>query len=402
MFDVLPDRRFREKFLEETTAYKPDDDKTRALKDYILSDDFSADVERLRRGDYFPAPPCLKEVTKDPTGAKRKLYVFRGKDHFLLSFMHYALVHLYDPVFSDGLYSFRVHKNRRAMIGRIHEEMKDSADRPYFVFRTDIRSFGLSRDQDILIRKLSGIMGHDPELLDFLTRLLRRNQYQLNGQIVDGYLSAIPGCPLADFFSNVYLMDVDAYFQENSDLYCRFSDDILVLSRDPRKLNAQLIKLRDMARENKLELSSVKTELFAPNEPVDILGFRFEGPHIDLSRDYMETGCRLLRINAKKAEREARQSGLSREEAARRFIANSLWPFMKSEAGEDRFYARQFFPVITRDNSLREIDHQVQHCARYILTGKWGKAQYRATYKKLKSLGYVSIVHLYHNGYKDL
>lgn len=397
MFDVLPDRNFREAFLKEKTAKKPDDGRSRALKEYILGDALSADVERLRRGTYLPEPPCLTEVEKDPTGTKRKLYIFRGTDHFLLSYMSYVLFQLYDPLFSDGLWSFRLHKNRRALIGRIHEELKDSAGRPYFAFRTDIQGYARNIDQDILIRKLSALLGHDPELMDFLTRLIRRNRYQVKGQTVDGYLSAMSGCPLADFFTNVYLMDVDAYFQENSDFYCRLTDDILVLSRDPRKLYDLLIKLRDMARENKLALKPVKTELFAPNEPIDLLGFRFDGPHIDLSRDYLETGSRTLRMNAKKAGHQVRNGEMTAEEAARRFIAGSLWPFMPSQAGEDRFYARQFFPVITRDDSLREIDHCIQHCARFILTGKWGRAQYRANYEKLKSLGYVSIVRLYHS-----
>ena len=73
-----------------------------------------------------------------------------------------------------------------------------------------------------------------------------------------------------------------------------------------------------------------------------------------------------------------REKGIPKDEAARRFIAGSLWPFMKGREGEDRYYARQFFPVVTRDDSFREIDQYLQHCARFILTGKWGKAQYRA------------------------
>lgn len=196
-------------------------------------------------------------------------------------------------------------------------------------------------------------------------------------------------------------MEIDEYFQAHCGFYCRLTDDILVLSRDSSQLYKLLIRLRDMTKENKLELKPVKTELFSPNEPIELLGFRFDGPHIDLSREYMETGKRTMRIMAKKAEREVREKGIPKDEAARRFIAGSLWPFMKEREGEDRYYARQFFPVVTRDDSFREIDQYLQHCARFILTGKWGKAQYRATYAKLKSLGYVSIVHLYHNIYKE-
>lgn len=401
LFELLPDRTLRERFLESKTKHDPRGEKTRALRDYILSDALRVDVERLRRGDFFLGLPRLKEVEKNATGAKRTLYVFRGTDHFLLAYMEYALLQLSDPLFSDGLYSFRLNQNRRALIERLHDELKDSGEKPCFAFKTDIKGYALNIDQDILIRKLSVIFDHDPELIRFLSWLIRRNRYETKNGIAEGNLSALPGCPLAEFFTNVYLMEIDAYFRAHCDFYCRVTDDILVLCRDRDQQRDLLNRLSEMVTENNLALKPSKTVLYSPNEPIEFLGFRFDGPHMDLSREYMETGKRTLRIMAKRMEREAREKGIPREDAARRFIAASLWPFMKGREGEDRYYARQFFPVVTRDNSFREIDHWMQHCARYVLTGKWGKAQYRASYAKLKSLGYVSVVHLYHHIYKQ-
>ncbi len=401
VFDVLLDKTFREQFVESKTKYKPNDERKRALRDYILGEALCADVERLRQGVYFLDLPCLKEVEKNPTGEKRELYVFRGTDHFLLSFMAYTLLRLYDHLFSDGLYSFRLKRNRRTLIERVHSELISSEEHPYYAFKTDIKGYSKNIDQDILLRKLSAILEYDPDCMHFLSWLIRRNRYAIKGRMFERNLSAMPGCPLADFFTNVYLMDVDAYFQANCDLYCRFTDDILVLCRDDQKTCSMLIQMRDMMRENKLELKPIKTELFSPNEPIELLGIRFDGPHMDISRESMESGKLALRISAKKAALAIRKSGISREDAARRYIAGSLWPFMKGREGEDRYFARLFFPVVTRDDSFREIDRCLQHCARYILTGKWGKAQYRATYAKLRSLGYISVVHLYHNIYKQ-
>lgn len=401
LFDVLLDRTFQEKFLESKTKQKPYDGKNQALKDYILGETFHTDVERLRQGDFFLELPWLKEVEKNPSGEKRTLYIFRGTDHFLLTYIEYVLLHLYDHLFADGLYSFRLKHNRRTLIERLHEELKNSKEHPYFSFKTDIKGYSKNINQEILLRKLSSIFEHDPEFMRFLSWLIRRNRYRTQEQTVDKNLSVMPGCPLADFFTNVYLMEIDAYFQANCDFYCRFTDDILVLCRDSDKLCKMLIRLRDMTKENNLELKPVKTELFSPNEPVDILGIHFDGPHMDISREALEAIKRKLRIIAKKAEREAREKGTPREDAARRFIADILWPFMKGREGEDRYHARLFFPVVTRDDSFREIDHWMQHCARFILTGKWGRAQYRATYAQLRSLGYISIVHLYHNIYKE-
>ena len=97
-----------------------------------------------------------------------------------------------------------------------------------------------------------------------------------------------------------------------------------------------------------------------------------------------------------------RRTGITHEEAARRFLQEALRPFVCMGEKKETNYAMRYFPFVTNDDSFRELDHWIQHCARYVLTEKWGKAQYRASYSQLKSLGYISLVHLYHNGYKNV
>ena len=38
------------------------------------------------------------------------------------------------------------------------------------------------------------------------------------------------GMPLSAFFCNVYLMELDAWFEERKILYARYSDDIIVFA----------------------------------------------------------------------------------------------------------------------------------------------------------------------------
>ncbi len=401
MFDALLDPEFQQGFVESRKDKTANQGKFRALKDYITGGALAADVERLRRGEWFLHLPRLAEIEKNTIGEKRPLYVFKGTDQFLLGFMGYVLIRLYDHLFSDGLYSFRLNKNNGTLVKEIHRQIGDESTQ-YFAFKTDMKSYSTNIDQDILIRKLSGIFTHDPEFMAFLEWLIRRNQYKHNGQIIDKYLSALPGCPLAGFFTNVYLMEIDEYFQTHCDFYCRFTDDILVLCREDHRIFTLLIKLRDMARENKLELKKVKTELFSPNEPITIMGMRFEGADITVSHESIKKIKCKQTIAAKRAVQDMRRTGISHEEAARRFLQKTLMPFVSRNEKKKTNYAMRYFPYITKDDSLRELDHWIQHCARYVLTEKWGKAQYRASYSKLKSLGYVSLVHLYHNVYKNV
>ena len=59
-------------------------------------------------------------------------------------------------------------------------------------------------------------------------------------------------------------------------------------------------------------------------------------------------------------------------------------------------WCRWFFPNITTDVSLKEIDEYMQQYIRYIITGRHYKGNYRITYKQLKEWGYRSLVHEYY------
>ena len=56
-------------------------------------------------------------------------------------------------------------------------------------------------------------------------------------------------------------------------------------------------------------------------------------------------------------------------------------------------WSRWFFPVITTDAGLGEIDKYMQEYIRYCITGRHNKCNYKVTYDDLKNLGYRNLVH---------
>ena len=68
----------------------------------------------------------------------------------------------------------------------------------------------------------------------------------------------------------------------------------------------------------------------------------------------------------------------------------------ENPADNELTWARWFFPVLTTDESLRQIDAYAQDCLRYLLSGKRTKARYNVRYADLKRLGYRSLVHEYY------
>ena len=76
---------------------------------------------------------------------------------------------------------------------------------------------------------------------------------------------------------------------------------------------------------------------------------------------------------------------------------NKFYGGRDKELDMDEFtWCRWFFPNITTDVSLKEIDEYMQQYIRYIITGRHYKGNYRITYNQLKEWGYRSLVHEYY------
>ena len=84
------------------------------------------------------------------------------------------------------------------------------------------------------------------------------------------------------------------------------------------------------------------------------------------------------------------------EKAARVYIKYFNRKFFENPVKSELTWCRWYFPVITTDTTLREIDHYMQECIRFLYTGKHTKRNYNLRYETIKELGYRSLVNEYH------
>jgi len=59
-------------------------------------------------------------------------------------------------------------------------------------------------------------------------------------------------------------------------------------------------------------------------------------------------------------------------------------------------WSRWFFPVLTTDEGLKEMDAYLIQYIRYLYSGRHYKGNYRITYDEIKALGYRSLVNEYY------
>ena len=147
-----------------------------------------------------------------------------------------------------------------------------------------------------------------------------------------------------------------------------------------------------------------KVSVTGPGEEFDFLGFAFRPGEIDLSANTLRKAKAKIRRKSDALRRWQRKKGLDPQKAAvglihvmnRKFFGYDD-PLEEGDDGVDEFtWSRWFFPLLTTDRGLREVDRFLQEYIRYTVSGRHYKGNYRIPYEQLRQWGYVSLVHEYY------
>ena len=400
VFDRMLDMEKREAFLErKKSSYNAVEEEIEQLEAYILSDRCTDEILRLKEGDFFFKPPELTMLRKKNSTRKRRIYRFRDNESMLLKLMAFVM-HDFDYLFSDSLYSFRLGMHISGIFNTVN---KEGYNRNCWVLKTDIHSYGDNVDPDILSVQMKALLAEkDPTLFAFLEKLVCRGEYWFRGNLIQGPTGALSGCALTNFFENVYLLDVDDVVRQNSVYYCRFADDIAVFTGTRAEAEEIRDYLKTTFEERGLEFNENKTEICAPGEGFDLLGFRLADGEYDIAENSLEKIEWKLRHYADKLLRKERRGELTKEEAMQRMI-DRVDRYFFGVVREERElnWVDWAFRILTRNDSLKRIDTCSQECIR--LVGSGGKrtgAKYRVRYKDMRRMGYRTLVHAYYHGFE--
>ncbi len=398
IFERMLKEERRRAFLERKEAsYNTSPQELEALKAYILSDACTADIRRLAAGEFFFSVPTVIRLRKRASDKRRTVYRFAENERMLMKYMAF-LLHDYDGLFSDNLYSFRLGKHIGGIFRRISEAHLAQDN---WVLKGDIRGFGEHVDPAILYEKLEGIFSDDPSFLLFLRRLLLRGRYYDGGSLTCGSTGALSGCALCNFFENVYLLDLDDRIAEKAVYYCRFSDDIAVFLPTREEAEACREWLSAVYAARGLSFNTEKTRIIPPGEPFDLLGFSITGQVYDIAESSMEKIEWKLRHRAKRLVKMQCAGRLSKEEAMARMIRSIDAQFFGCGGEEDPHalkWTEWAFSVLTGIDSLKRLDACAQSCIRYVGSGgRNTDAKYRVRYKAMRRMGYRTLVHAFYH-----
>ncbi len=360
------------------------------LKAFAHNKEYNIVYEKIINNEGFSIPK--KVLINKKAGKKRAVYTFCREENYVLKLISYLLKD-YDHVFSKNLYSFRKNTGvKKAIDNILRIRNLDSM----YVYKIDISNYFNSVDINILLPMLKDVLSNDTELYSFFEMLLTNPYVQYEDKILEEEKGIMAGVPISAFLANLYLKDLDHYFFEKGIPYMRYSDDILVFSKDEEELHHVIDTIKSELENKNLSVNHDKECITSPNEKWTFLGFSYHKGVVDISDVSFEKLKAKMRRKARSLFRWASKKNVPPQFAARAFVKRFNTKLYDNPVFSELTWTRWFFPVINTSTTLKKIDEYTLECIRYLATGTRTKSRYNFTYDDIKALGYKSLVHEYY------
>lgn len=331
-------------------------------------------VRMVEDGVYEFGEPREVAIPKDG-GGKRLIYVLPDLNRCVMA----VIAQIYTRMYSGWIHSACVSYQKGLSVPRtLHRLQKKLTCGGYKV--------DLSKYFDSVprwkINEMLAQMDTGSPVDKLLWKFYSTDLIEKNGNVVEHFKSLGQGCALSPLLANLCLASVDKEMAERSEVYLRYSDDILLLGEGADKT---LEVLKERLKELGLELNPKKVQR-VENE------FTFLGGKV--SRDRIQLSEKSW--NKQKAAVRKRMKGKrgSRAEQKRCVKRLQKWLFHPTEGHCNMEYLSF---LCTDEKDIERLDRYCRDELKAVYTGKHNHAtnEHKTFNSMLQEMGWISLVHLY-------
>ena len=265
-----------------------------------------------------------------------------------------------------------------------------------YSYKIDVSDYFNSIPVDRMCALLDETIKDDAKLLAFMKALLSEPRAISGGDTVTGQKGIMAGTPIASFYANLYLKDLDEIFRDKGVLYARYSDDIIVFAHGEEELREYKEIIRGHLESKGLKVNPDKEFSGRPEDGFTFLGIQVKAGSIDIAPASVVKLKQKMRRKARALDRWRHREGLDGTKAAAAFIRIFNHKLLEANEDSDLTWSLWFFPVITTTESLHVIDLYAQELLRFLISGTHTKSRFNVRYDDLKELGYKSLVNEYY------
>ena len=342
--------------------------------------------DTILRGEYRVAPPHIELQPKD-NGEFRKVYANNDLDRFVLGVINTVYNKLYGHLIDKNCVSYQKGIGVHNIIERIKKEFLSYG---YDIngYKVDLSKYFDSVSKDVVFEALEELNTGSP-LDEVLYEYYSQDiVFDENENLIEHYKSLAQGCAFGCFLANYVLRDIDKTIGDMDVIYCRYSDDILMVGRDADKA---LETLEEMLSTKGLSLNPKKVEKIDGNHPFTFLGFKIDGQKVTLSDKSLK------KFKKEIQKRTKYKRGRTLRSATKEINRYLYTAYIKNPT--EFGWAEYFFKIINVEEDIIMMDNYIKDHLKHTVTWKWNHTtnMHKCPQEKLRDNGYVSM----HKLWKD-
>ena len=225
--------------------------------------------QQIRELSYKPKAVKRVEIPKE-NGKMRKLGIPTVTDRVIQQAMVQVLTPIYEPIFSETSYGFRINRCCEQAVIKALEYFNDGYD---WIVDIDLEAFFDNVNQD----KLIGIIRRtikDGRVVSLIRKYLVSG-VMINGVVQPTKLGTPQGGNLSPLLSNIMLNELDKELEKRGLRFVRYADDCLIMIRSEKAANHVMQTVTSyIEKKLGLKVNLEKSKVARPRD-IKYLGFGF-------------------------------------------------------------------------------------------------------------------------------